>query len=138
MSVRVLALASVILAGGCAEPEGPAARVALQIVRASADLDTSDITGFLVRVGVEQLAIPFDASRTIAVELDAPPAAATPIVVFGCTLPNGDCADRFGDFVGCRTVDLVPSPEPIVVTIALDARDPVPDDCRDLVTPLEP
>jgi len=129
-------LASLVVASvvaGCGEPEGPAVRVALQIVRANDAIDTSDVTGFLVRVGPEQRAIAFDPSRAIAVELTAPPEAATPIVVFACTLPAGECADRFGDFVGCDVVDLAPSPDPVVVTIALDARDPVPEACADLV-----
>lgn len=140
MSARapILLAVPILLAGACAEPEGPAVRVALQIVRADATLDTSDVTGFLVRVGVEQRAIPFDPALSIPIELEAAPATATPIVVFGCTLPNGECADRFGVFVGCATVDLAPSTEPVVVTIALDARDPVPEPCRDLVLALPP
>lgn len=135
-------LLGVVLASGffvgCGEPEGPAVRVALQLVRADAALDTSDVTGFLVRVGVEQQAIPFDPDEALAVELTAPPEPDTPIVVFACTLPNGDCADRFGDFVGCAVLDLAPSAQPIVVTIALDARDPVPAACTDLVAPRDP
>lgn len=137
MSRALLALALtavVVVIGGCGEPEGPAVRVALQIVRADAALDTSDVTGFLVRVGVEQQAIPFEPSQTLAIELTAAPEADTPVVVFACRLQNGDCADRFGDFVGCTIVDLAPSSEPVVVTVALHARDPLPADCADLVT----
>jgi hypothetical protein len=129
---------AVVVGGGCGEPEGPAVRVALQLVRADAALDTSDVTGFLVRVGVEQQAIPFDPAQTLPVEIEAPPEEDTPIVVFACTLPNGECADRFGDFVGCAVVDLAPSDAPVVVTIALDAREPVPAACADLVAPRAP
>lgn len=134
--VRLVAALAVACAGaGCGEPEGPAVRVALQIVRANDDVDASDVTGFLIRVGVEQQAIAFDPSQAIAVELTAPPEPSTPIVVFACTLPAGDCADRFGDLVGCKVVDLAPSSEPVVVTIALEAREPIPAECIDLVSP---
>jgi hypothetical protein len=109
--------------------------VALQIVRANDDVDASDVTGFLVRVGVEQQPIAFDPSQAIAVELTAPPEPSTPIIVFACTLAAGDCTDRFAGLVGCKVVDLAPSSEPVVVTIALEARDPVPADCIDFVAP---
>ena len=129
------ALAVAPVVAGCGEPEGPAVRVALQIVRANDDVDASDVTGFLVRVGVEQQDIAFDPSQAIAIELEAPPEPSTPIIVFACTLRSGDCADRFGELVGCKVVDLAPSSEPVVVTIALEAREPVPQDCSGLVAP---
>ncbi len=136
------ALAALLLlastSAGCDEPEGPAVEIALQIVRADDDVDTSDVTGFLVRVGDEERAIAYEPTRALALELLAPPEPATAIVVYGCTLPNASCNEPFGVFVGCVVVDLAPSEEPAIVTVALDERTPLPSACVGLVDPRSP
>jgi hypothetical protein len=139
-----LASSLLVVAAMCAgcegtdRPQGPAVEIALQIVRAADDVDTSDITGFLVRVGDEEQAIEYDPTRALALELVSPPAPATAFVVFGCTLPNAACSEPFGVFVGCVVVDLAPSEEPVIVTVALDERAPLPSACVGLVDPRSP
>jgi hypothetical protein len=131
----LVALATSGLACGD-DVEGPAVEVALQIVRDSEALDTSDVTGFWVSVGDEQRAVAYDPTRTLALDFQAPPKPGTAVVVYACTLPNASCSEPFGVFVGCVVVDLAPADEPVVVTVALANRDPVPASCVGLVDPL--
>ncbi len=131
-----LLVALVALAPACGDDEGSAVKVALQIVRADDDLDTSDVTGFLVTVGDERRAVAYDATRPLALEFQAPPEPGTALVVYGCTLRNASCSEPFGVFVGCVVVDLAPSDDPVVVTVALANRDPLPAACVGLVDPL--
>lgn len=132
-----LLLVTAVIGAGCDPPEGPALEIFLQIVRARADVDTSDVTGFLVEINDDTTAIPFDSSATVPIVLTAAPSPETTIIVLACTL-SARCEERFGVFAGCVVEDLGPSSEPIAVTVALDVRDAdsVPPGCAGLLSPL--
>lgn len=128
-----VALAVVVaVVGGCAEPEGPAARLFLQLVRADAGLDTSDVTGFVVYVGDARNVIAYDKDTAVVLELVAPPELATPFVVYGCTTPNAACRENDADFIGCTVVDLVANDAGIPVVVELDEISPLPAACEGL------
>jgi hypothetical protein len=134
---RTLALLVVaLLSGACEPPEGPALEVFLQVVRARPDVDTSDVTGFLVQINDDETAIPFDPTATVPIALEAAPGPAT-IIVYACTI-SAQCEERFGVFAGCVVEDLAPSAEPLPLTVELDVRDSenVPASCAGLVSPI--
>ena len=131
MSCRALIMAAVVAIAsvGCGEVEGPAARLFLQIVRADPDLDTTDVTGFVVIVGGARHVIDFDPDAPVVLELQAPPALATPFVVYACETPNAACREGDARFVGCAVVDVVASDEGVPVRIGLSPISPLPDSC---------
>jgi hypothetical protein len=127
-------LALVVLAqlGACAEPEGPAVEVFLQIVRATPETDTSDVKGFFIEVDGVGRAVAFKPDERLELALTAPPATDTSFVVYACL--SEACAAQLATFVGCTVVDLAPSEGGIPVVVALAPIAPeLPADCVGLV-----
>jgi hypothetical protein len=118
----------------CGEAEGPAVKVALQLVR-SPGVDTSDIKSFFVKVDDVTRSIPFTPAERQVVTLEAPPGDDTAFVVFGCL--GDSCSDTgsVASFVGCTVQDLQPGESEVVVTVRLDDLVPLPPTCSGLVDP---
>ncbi len=119
---------------GCGDSGGPALRVSLQVVRADPSLDTSDIVNFLVRINDTEEKIDFRDDATIDIVLVDPPQADTSFVVFACQDGGSFCNESIATFVGCTVEDLAPSDQTTVVTVELDAIDPLPSNCVGFVT----
>jgi hypothetical protein len=129
MKVRVCALAALVVVAACGDAEGPALKVSLQLTKANASVDTSDLTGFVVIVGGARNVITYTADATTTLDLVAAPALSTPFVVYGCTSRAAACREVDATVLGCAVVDLSPSTETQIVVVPLDAADPVPDAC---------
>ena len=113
-----LVLSALGLGGACAEPEGPAVEVFLQIVRAEDQTDTSDVKTFLIEVDGVRRTVAFDPDEPPVLAFTAAPHSDTAFVVYACPSPIS-CAARFADFVGCTVVDLAPSEVGVPVTVRL-------------------
>ncbi len=130
MNVRVVfALVVAAVVGVGCSTEGPAARIFLQVVRADPGLDTTDVTGFVVIVGGARSVVSYDPDAPTLLELEAPPATATPFVVYACTTRNAACRETDAEFVGCTVVDLVASEGGVPVVVGLEAISPLPEAC---------
>lgn len=131
-SMAVVLTTSLMACGGA---EGPAVKVALQLVRSRPGLDTSDIRSFFVKVDDVSRSIPFTPAERRVVTLEAPPGDDTAFVVFGCL--SEPCSDTVGlaKFVGCTVQDLQPGAKEVVVTVGLDDLVPLPPPCTGLVDP---
>ena len=128
LAVCALSLSGVL---GCAEP--PALVVVLQ-VQEGADLNTSNVSGLLVRIGQEERSLPASRGAQQAIELAAAPAGPTEIVVFACTA-NAACRSGLATFVGCVEQDLQPSVEPVPVFVRIfDVATP-PEECVPFIDP---
>jgi len=131
LALLVLAATPALL-GACAEPEGPAVEVFLQIVRATPETDTSDVKGFFIEVDGLGRAVAFNPEESLVLALTAPPAADTAFVVFACL--SEACAPQLAVFVGCTVVDLAPSEDGVPVVVGLAPLEPeLPADCVGLV-----
>ncbi|MDP2345365.1 MAG: hypothetical protein Q8O67_30755 [Deltaproteobacteria bacterium] len=111
---HLLAFVVVAAAAGCGAP--PALVIALQ-VQEGEDINTSNVTGLLVRIGDLDTSMPAPREVQASIELETPPAGPTQIVVFACK-GNSACAAP-GAFVGCVEEDLQPSAEPVPVFVQL-------------------
>ncbi|HEY1100224.1 MAG TPA: hypothetical protein VGF99_14905 [Myxococcota bacterium] len=134
----LVAVAAVVVAStSCAEAEGPAAKVFLQILKADNSIDTTEVTGFVVIVGTTRNVVPFDPLDTTDLALAAPPEAGTPFVVYACETRNAACREADAAFVGCTVDDLVEGNN--VVAVGLRAISPVPRECLGVPgAPVEP
>jgi hypothetical protein len=129
-----LSLAVLVLLGGCAEPEGPAVEVFLQIVRANAQTDTSDVKAFFIEVDGVGRAVAFDPDELQVRVLTAAPHSDTTFVVYACL--SDACAAQLAAFVGCTVIDLAPSEVGIPVRVELAPIAPdLPAECEGLVAP---
>jgi hypothetical protein len=131
-SMAVVLTMSLMACGGA---EGPAVKVALQLVRSRPGLDTSDIRSFFVKVDDVSRSIPFTPAERQVVTLKAPPGDETAFVVFGCESDSCSDTDGLAKFVGCTVQDLQPGESEVVVTVELDVLDPLPPTCSGLVDP---
>jgi hypothetical protein len=130
--LKSMALALTMSLTACGEAEGPAVKVALQLVRSPGG-DTSDIKSFFVKVDDVTRSIPFTPAERQVVTLEAPPGDDTAFVVFGCL--SDSCSVRLARFVGCTVQDLQPGESEVVVTVRLDDLVPLPPTCSGLVDP---
>lgn len=132
-SMAVVLTMSLMACGGA---EGPAVKVALQLVRSSRlEVDTSDIRSFFVKVDDVSRRIPFTPAERQVVTLNAPPGDETAFVVFGCESDSCLDTDGLAKFVGCTVQDLQPGESEVVVTVELDVLVPLPPTCLGLVDP---
>ncbi len=132
--LKSMALALTMSLTACGEAEGPAVKVALQLVR-SRGVDTSDIKSFFVKVNDVTRSIPFTPAERQVVTLKAPPGDDTAFVVFGCLSDGCSDTNDFAKFVGCTVQDLQPGETEVVVTVELGDLVPLPPACTGLVDP---
>ena len=130
-TLNSMALALTMSLMACGGAEGPAVRVALQLVRSRPEVDTSDVRSFFVVVDDVSHSIPFTPAERQVVTLEAPPGDDTTFVVFGCL--SEACSVRLASFVGCTVQDLQPGAGEVVVTVGLDDLAPLPATCAGLV-----
>ncbi len=116
---------AVVMLGCGGEP--PALVISLQI-QEGADLNTSNVTGLLVRVGDEETSLPARRDQQESIELVAAPDGPTDIVVFACK-GNAACRQDAAAFVGCVEADLQASDDQLVVLVPIfDVGTPA-DEC---------
>jgi hypothetical protein len=133
ITLKSMALALTMSLMACGGAEGPAVRVALQLVRSRPEVDTSDVRSFFVVVNDVPHSIPFTPGERQEVTLEAPPGDDTAFVVFGCL--SDACSEGLASFVGCTVQDLQPGAGEVVVTVGLDDLAPLPATCAGLVDP---
>ena len=115
----VLALATAGALVSSRGAEGPALVVSLQVREASGlDLDTSNINGFLLRVGDESVPFTAEPRTQFQIEFAEPPSGPTEVVLYGCE-ERAACQAGLADFVGCSTPDLQPRDEPQAVFLSI-------------------
>ena len=128
--VVVVAFLSLLGCGG----DPPGLVIALQVQEGAAALNTSNVTGLLVRIGQDEQSIAANREAQEAIELLTPPAGLTEIVVFACK-GNAACRQEAAAFVGCTQADLQPSSEPLAVFVRIfDVATP-PADCGAFLDP---
>jgi hypothetical protein len=135
------AIAMLLTTGSCGTDE-PALVITLQVNEATGvDLDTSNIRGFLLRVGDEQ--VPFTARprEQFRIEFSAPPEGPTDVVLYACELIAA-CQPGTAAFVGCSRPNLVARDTPQSVFVALypmpGENEPAPAGCADMDLRLPP
>jgi hypothetical protein len=117
--------------------EGPALVVSLQVAEASGlDLDTSNIQGFLLRVGDERVPFSAQPQQQLEIEFATPPDGATEVVLYACEIIAA-CQPADAAFVGCSTPVLQPrdAPQPVFLSLfPMPAEDePPPPGCDGLL-----
>lgn len=111
---RVVVGGVVIGGVGCA---GPAAVVTVNIEE-GADLQTDEVTGFLVRFGQDEEAIAIDRTQQIAIPFQTAPPGDTEVVVFACE-GNAACSVAAATFAGCDVVTVNEGDLQVVATVLL-------------------
>jgi hypothetical protein len=132
-----LVIAAVVALSTSCGAEGPALVVSLQVSEASGlDLDTSNIHGFLLRVGDESVPFTAEPQTQFQVEFAEPPDGATDVVLYGCEILAA-CQPSEATFVGCSTPVLEPRDTPQAVFISLypmpEIGDAAPPGCDGLL-----
>jgi hypothetical protein len=124
------------LASACGA-DGPALVVSLQVSEgAGLELDTSNIRGFLLRVGDES--VPFTASpqSQFEIEFASAPSGPTEVVLYACEIIAA-CQPSEAAFVGCSTPVLEPRDSPQAVFLSLFPMpalgEPAPAGCDGLL-----
>jgi hypothetical protein len=120
MKLSLVALVAVVavVAGSCGA-EGPALVVSLQVTEAhGVTMDTSNIQGFLLRVGEEQVPFSAQPQQQFELEFSSPPNGPTEVVLYGCEF-DAACQAANATFVGCSTPDLQPRDKPQAVFVSL-------------------